>query len=76
MTYIITNLINLNKLLNSLGKCPEAKLEIGTEISRSTIRDMLKGKVPSPPIRDKVAKFFEVEEGFIWPTQTEEEPAA
>ena len=76
MTYITTDLIRFHRLLDGLGKRPEAKLEIGADISRSLIRDIKKGYVPSPPIRQKVAAFFRVKEDHIWPLQTEEGQAA
>lgn len=67
MTLRTTNIILLNKLMASLGDRPEAKLEIGADISRSSIRDMMRGGVPGQEVRRKVSSFFEISEMELWP---------
>lgn len=63
----ITNTVLLKQLIVSLGKRGEAQLELGADISRTTIKEMTRGACPSPRIREKVAAFFEKEEDEIFP---------
>lgn len=67
MTIRVTNTALLKTLIANLGERGQALLEIGADISRSTIRDMLRGAVPGDLTRSKVAAFFEIDESELFP---------
>lgn len=67
MTYRVTNTVLLKELISSLGNKGEARLEVGADISRTTIREMIRGACPSPVIRGKVAAFLKTPEERIFP---------
>lgn len=76
MTMRITDRELLKKLFNEKGPHSMAQLEIAADISRSTIRDMLAGRVPSDSIRKKVAAFFERDVSVLFPLVKTGEEAA
>lgn len=63
----VTNTALLKLLIAELGERGQAKLELGADVSRSTIRDILRGVVPSDATRGKIAAFFNRDEDEIWP---------
>lgn len=76
MTTQTTDKVLLKRLIEELGNRGQAQLEIGADISRSTIRDMLKGYLPSQPVREKVAAFFGRKENELFPHIKSNEEAA
>lgn len=76
MSLRITNTILLKKLVGSLGNKGEAQLEIGADISRTTVREILRGACPSPRIRKKVAAFFKKDIDELFPLMDSGEEAA
>lgn len=72
----VTNTILLKSLVKSLGNKGEAQLEIGADISRTTVREILRGACPSPKIREKVAAFFDKDENELFPLTDMREEAA
>ena len=76
MTTRTTNIILLKQLVSGLGKRGQAKLELEADISRSSIRDMLRGAIPGAEVRGKVSSYFKISENKLWPFLEEKEAAA
>jgi hypothetical protein len=68
MTTRTTNTILIKTLIQSLGeRRPEAYLEYKADVSRTSIKDMLRGAVPGVRTRKKIADFFGKNEDELFP---------
>lgn len=63
----IVNIEKLKVLVEKLGRHAISKVTIDADVSHSTIRDALRGKVPGPESRVKLAKFFKKKEKELFP---------
>lgn len=67
MTEQIVYKTYLKKLVESLGKNGRAKLAVGAEVSASSVRDALAGRLPGQETRTRIAAFFKVPEDKLFP---------
>lgn len=76
MTTQIVNKTKLRELVDSYESHGISRVVVGSDVSHSTIRDALAGRVPGVKSQKKLAKFFDMKVEDLFPFVEIENKAA